>query len=139
MPITKNPARQCAQVATADFIFSDLVSGAYAPAIDLPLGAIVTKGELYITTLFDSATTDVFSIGDKVGAAAATNTRYSATSADITAVGRAVVAVPTGIKTTDQTSVGVVWTGTGAAPTAGAGKLVIEYLIDGKAESTFDN
>ena len=138
MPVTKLPARQCTQVAICDFTFADVTSAAYAACVDLPVNAVVTGGNLYVTTLFNSATTDTFSIGDKVGSAAATATTYSATSADITATGRAVQVVPTGIKTSGETTVGVVWTGAGAAPTTGVGKLVIEYIIDGAAESTFE-
>ncbi len=137
MPVTKNANRQRAQVAFCDFTYADVTSGTYAACVDLPLGAVVVRGDLFITTLFNSATTDVFSIGDQIGAAAATATRYSATSADITAVGRAVVLVPTGIATTAATTVGVVWTGTGAAPSAGVGKLVVEYISNDKSEATF--
>ena len=139
MAITKLPARQETQVAIADFTYADVTSATYAAAVDLPLNAVVTGGNLYITTLFNSATTDTFSIGDKVGAAAATATTYSATSADITATGRAVQVVPTGVLVGADTTIGVVWTGAGAAPSAGVGKLVIEYIINGMAESTYEN
>lgn len=138
MALTKLPARQRAEVATCDFTYADLTSGAYAAMVDLPLGAIVTDGYLAITTLFNSATTDTFSIGDKIGSAAATATTYAATSADVTATGRAAAIVPTGIKMTESATVGVVWTGAGAAPTAGVGKLVVEYILAERADSTFD-
>lgn len=138
MPVIKLSARQEPVVAICDFTYADVVSGTYSACVDLPLNAIVVRGNLFITTLFNSATTDTFSIGDKVGSAAATATTYSATSSDITATGNAVTLVPNGIKTTAATSVGVVWTGTGAAPSAGVGKLVVEYIIDGKEDSTYD-
>lgn len=138
MPITKKSGRQDKVVASVDFTFSDIVSGAYAAAVDLPLNSVVTGGSLFITTLFNSATTDVFSIGSQLGSATAVATTYSATSADITAVGRAVSIVPTGIKTTDSSTVGVVWTGAGAAPTTGVGRLLVDYIIDGREERTFD-
>ena len=138
MAITKLSARQEPKVAIFDFTYADLVSATYAAGIDLPLGAIVTRGELFVLTLFNSGTTDTFSIGSQVDGAAAVATTYAATSADVTAVGRAATVVPTGIKTTAGSTVGLVWTGAGAAPTAGVGKLVIEYIIDGAAESTFD-
>lgn len=139
MAVTKKPARQNTEVATCDFTYADLTSTVYAACVDLPLGAIVTRGDLFITALFNSATTDKFSIGDQVGAAAATATTYSALSADITATGRAVALVPTGIPTTAATTVGVVWTGDGAAPTAGTGRLVVEYIINGAADTTFES
>lgn len=132
MPITKKSGRQEVIAATADFSFADVTSGAYAAAVDVPAGAIVVGGHLAITTIFNSATDDKFSIGDKVGAAAATNTTYAAQSADITAPG-AVAIVPTGKKYTASATVGVVWTGTGAAPTAGAGRLTVLYIVDGRA------
>lgn len=132
MPITKKSGRQEVIAATADFTFSDVASGAYAAAVDVPAGAIVVGGHLAITTIFNSATDDKFSIGDKVGAAAASNTTYAAQSADITAPG-AVAIVPTGKKYSGSATVGVVWTGTGAAPTAGAGRLTVLYIVDGRA------
>lgn len=135
MPITKKSGRQEVIAATADFTYADLVSGAYAAAVDLPGGAIVVGGHLAITTIFNSATDDKFSIGDKVGAASAGNTTYAAQSADITAAG-AVPIVATGKKYAEPSTVGIVWTGTGAAPSAGVGRLSVLYIIDGRAAFT---
>lgn len=132
MTITKNSGRQEVIAATADFTFADVTSGAYAGAVDVPAGAIVVGGHLAITTIFNSATDDKFSIGDKVGANAAAAATYAAQSADITAPG-AVEIVPTGKKYTEPSTVGIVWTGTGAAPSAGAGRLTVLYIVDGRA------
>lgn len=132
MPIKKNSGRQEVIAATADFTFADIVSGVYQDAIDVPAGAIVVGGHLAITTLFNSATTDQFSIGDKVGSAAAVNTTYAALSADVTAVG-AVPLVPMGKKYAVPSTIGIVWTGTGAAPTAGVARLTVQYIVDGRA------
>lgn len=132
MTITKKPGRQEVIAATADFNYADLTSGAYASAVDLPGNAIVVGGHLAVTTIFNSATDDKFSIGDQVGSAAATANTYAAQSADITAAG-AVPIVATGKKYTEPSTVGVVWTGTGAAPTAGAGRLTVLYIVDGRA------
>jgi len=132
MTITKNSGRQDPIAATADFTFADLTSGAYADAVDVPPGAIVVGGHLAITTIFNSGTDDKFSIGDKVGSAAATAATYAAQSADITAAG-AVPIVPTGKKYSEPSTVGIVWTGTGAAPSAGAGRLTVLYIVDGRA------
>lgn len=136
MALTMKVARQSCIVATCDFTFADLTSGAYAAMISLPANAIVIGGNLAITTLFNSGTDDKFSIGDKVGSAAATATTFAAQSADITATGRAAVIVPTGKLMTSAGSVGVVWTATGTAATAGTGRLVVEYIIDGRSEFT---
>ena len=138
MAITKKSARQCVEVATADFTYADVTDDTYMAAVDLPLNAIVVGGHLAITTLFNSATDDKFSIGDQVGAAAATKTTYAALSADITAIGLGAAIVPTGTKYTEASTVGVVWNGSGTAPSAGAGRLTVMYIIDGKAESNYD-
>lgn len=136
MPITKKSARQDALIATADFAYGDVASGTYAAAVDVPAGAIVTGGGLAVTTLFNSATTDKFSIGDKVGAAAAAAATYAAQSADVTVAGTYIPIVPTGKKYAEKSTIGVVWTGEGAAPSAGAARLVVEYILDGRAHSS---
>lgn len=132
MPIKKISGRQGVIAATADFKFSDLASGVYAPAVDVPGGAIVVGGHLAITEVFNSATDDKFSIGDQEGSDAAVKTTYAALSADIATPG-AIALVPTGKKYTKSGTVGVAWTGTGAAPTAGAGRLTVLYIVDGRA------
>ena len=132
MPIKKLTGRQEVIAATADFTFADVASGTYAAAVDVPAGAIVVGGHLAITTIFNSATTDQFSIGDKVGANAAATATYAAQSADITAPG-AVPIVATGKKYAAAATVGIVWTGAGAAPSAGAGRLTVLYIVDGRA------
>lgn len=132
MTITKKSGRQEVIAATADFTFADVADDTYMPAVDLPSGAIVVGGHLAITTIFNSGTDDKFSIGDKVGSAAATKDTYAALSADITAAG-AVPIVATGKKYGEPSTVGVVWNGTGAAPTAGVGRLTVLYIVDGRA------
>lgn len=135
MPIKKLSGRQEVIAATADFNFADIVSGVYQPAVDVPAGAIVVGGHLAIATIFNSGTTDQFSIGDKVGSAAAANTTYAALSADITAPGPVHI-VATGKKYAEPSTVGIVWTGAGAAPTAGVGRLTVLYIVDGRAAFT---
>lgn len=132
MPITKLSGRQEVIAATADFTYADVTDDTYMAAVDLPGGAIVVGGHLAITTLFNSATDDKFSIGDKVGSASATKDTYAALSADITAVG-AVPIVATGKKYSEPSTVGVVWNGSGTAPTAGVGRLTVLYIVDGRA------
>ncbi|ODS67298.1 MAG: hypothetical protein ABS37_00350 [Acidovorax sp. SCN 65-108] len=135
MPITKKSGRQEVIAATVEFSFADLVSGAYAAAVDVPGGAIVDSGYCAILTIFNSGTDDKFSIGDKVGSASATATTYAAQSADITAPG-IIQIVPTGKKYAEPSTIGIVWTGSGAAPTAGTGRLTVKYIVDGRAAFT---
>ena len=134
MAITKDSGRQYPLVARMPFAYTDLVSGTYAGMVDLPVNAIVTDARVVISTLFNSATTDVFSIGDQPTGAAARATEYSAASADVTAVPTEIVGKTTNYTYTGGGTVRVVWTGTGAAPSAGAGVLVVEYIIDGRTQ-----
>lgn len=138
MSITKDANRQDVICAVADFAYTDVTDDTYMPAVDLPLGAIVVGGGLYVTTLFNSATDDKFSIGDQVGSASATKTTYAALSADVTATGLAAAIVPTGVAYTSPATVGVVWNGTGTAPSAGAGRLIVQYIKQGRAAFTQD-
>ena len=132
MPITKKSGRQEVIAATADFTYADVTDDTYMPAVDLPGGAIVVGGHLAITTIFNSGTDDKFSIGDKVGAASAAKETYADLSAEITAAG-AVPIVPTGKKYSEPSTVGVVWNGSGTAPSAGVGRLTVLYIVEGRA------
>lgn len=136
MTITKQTGRQDPIVGMAEGTYADVTDDTYMAAVDVPAGAIVTGGFLAITTLFNSATDDKFSIGDKEGDAAAVKTTYAALSADITAVGTIVPIVPTGKEYASPGTVGVVWNGSGTAPSAGAFRLVVEYVKDGRAAFT---
>lgn len=138
MAITYDNGRQTKVCAHKSFAYTDLVSGTYAGLVKLPINAIVTDVRLVITTLFNSATTDQFSIGDQPSGGAARATNYAAQSADVTAVpteilGKMTGAAYTASSTASPNTVGVVWTGAGAAPSAGAGTLFVEYVIDGRA------
>lgn len=126
MAITKSGGRQWPLVARVDFTFADLVSGAAAPAVELPGGATVLSGEVYIETAFNSATSDSLTVGDTAGAA----TYLGATS--IAATGRTAL-VPVGSAYTAPDDLSVTWTGVGAAPTTGAGTLTVTYVIDGRS------
>jgi hypothetical protein len=127
MTITKNSGRQELIVATVDIGFADLVSGADLPAIDLPRNAVVTGGDVVVTTAFNSATSDVLDVGD-----ASSENRYL-NDANLASAGRTAL-VPTGFVTTStQPALTVRWVGAGAAPTAGAVRLTVQYYVKGRA------
>lgn len=132
MTIQKNSGRQEVVAAYVDFTFADVTDDTYMPAVDLPLGAQVVGGGLAISTIFNSATDDKFSIGDQIGSSAATKTTYAALSADVTAATNIPI-VPTGKVYDEPSTVGVVWNGTGTAPTAGAGRLTVLYIVNKRA------
>lgn len=124
MPITKNRGRQSPITASVEFTFANIVSGAAEEAIDLPAGAIVTGGDIVVMTAFNSATSDVIVVGDSASA-----NRYYA-SASIATAGRNPLVI-TGYRTLTTTNrIRVTWTGSGAAPTAGAIRLTVTYIVD---------
>lgn len=132
MTITKESGRQDAIVGKAEGTYEDVESGVYAAAVDVPCGAIVIGGGLSIPVLFNSGTTDKFSIGTKIGSAGAVANSLAAQSEDVTAAGTWIPIVPNGAEFTSAGSVGIVWTGDGTAPSAGTFKLIVIYIKDGR-------
>lgn len=127
MSITKNAARQYPLSAEVDFDYADLTSGSAVAAIDVPAGAVIVGGELVVGTAFNSATSDVISIGDGGSA-----TRYENAQDVKTAAGIWPLTL-TGYRYTEADTIDVTWTGAGTAPTAGAGTLRIQYVIENRA------
>lgn len=127
MPLTKVAGRQCVLSAAIPFTYADLTSGEITEAIDLPGGAYIVSGEVVVTTAFNSATSDAIEVGLLSGA---TNDLLSSTSIAATGI-TPIVPFAGSLATTD--TVTVEWTGVGAAPTAGAGFLRVDYTIDGRA------
>jgi hypothetical protein len=127
MTIKKNSGRQELIVATVDIGFADLVSGVDLSALDLPRNAVVTGGDVVVTTAFNSGTSDVLDIGD------ASNENRYLNDANLAVAGRTVL-IPTGyVVTSSEPAVTVRWVGVGAAPTAGAVRLSVHYYVKGRA------
>lgn len=131
MPIAKNVNRQYPLVAKVEFDYTSFgASGVAEEAVDLPAGAKVTGGALVITTAFNSATSDAIDVGD--GDAA---NRYLSAQDVKTAVGSFAL-TPTEKEYTAKDTVDIEWTGVGAAPSQGAGYLLLEYIIDDRANES---
>lgn len=123
MAITKDSGRQDVLAAVVDFTYADLVDATAVEAINMPAGAIVVGGRLVITTAFNSGTSDTIAVGD------GTNAYLAATS--VAATGSTELAG--GLPYSASDTVDLTWDGTGAVPTAGAGKLIVEYVVSGRA------
>lgn len=131
MPIAKNSARQELIAAFVDINLADIANNVAAPALDLPVGAVVVSGALVTTEAWNSTTSDVMDVGDATLA-----TRY-VTDANIRALGARVALAPTGF-THDATNnvLRVVWTSGGGAPTTGKVRLEVQYFVKGRAAFT---
>lgn len=133
MPVTLNANRQSPVYAHVEIGFADLASGVAAKAMQLPANALVIGGFINVKTVFNSATSDVLSLGD-----AASANRY-ANALNIHASTGVQALTPTGLQTsqnpsTNTTELLVTWTGVGAAPTTGALQLVVGYIVVGRSE-----
>lgn len=126
MAITQNSDRQYPLSAYVEFSYADFVSGVYAAAVDMPADAIVVGGDFVITTAFNSATSDTFTVGDDTD-----DDEYGAAINGQTAARTALV--PTGFQFAQNGTVGLKWTGAGAAPSAGAGFLHVQYVREGRS------
>jgi hypothetical protein len=104
-------------------------------AFVLPAGAFITSIVLYQTTTFTSGTTGTFTVyvnGTSVGAS--TITTGTAGNLSITPSSTAMVALWNNVGSTDA-----IITYTGATLSAGAGTLLVEYIVrgsDGAANPT---
>lgn len=128
MPITKKSGRQQVVSAYVDFVFGDVSpSGVGQAAIDLPVGAQVVGGDFVISQAFNSATSDTFTIGDATLA-----TRYG--NAISGAAARTALTLTGYQHTSAEPAVVLKWTGVGAAPTAGAGRLRVDYIVNNRAQ-----
>lgn len=140
MAIQKNPDRQWPLRAKVDFTYDNFTtegSGVAVAAIDLPGGARVIGGQLAITTAFNSAggTTpaDNLDVGDGTTAG-----RY-ASAVDGRTVGVTALTVDQLDHDTGKGVVYITWTpnaDTTTAPTAGAGFLEVEYVIEGRGNES---
>lgn len=133
MAINIPDTRQTVLVATVDFTYLDLAaSGVGTVACALPQGAVVTGGQLIIDTAFDGSVSVGAEIGD-----ADTAARYLG-STSILSTGRTAL-VPTGYQVVNANrNVLIEVTLGGTANTQGAGRLQVEYVVEGRSVENFE-
>lgn len=102
------------------------LSGVAFNLFELPAGAVVIGGDIKVLTAFNSATSDVLSIGD-----ASSATRYLSAQS-IAAAARTALTVPARQVTATE-KVTATWTGVGAAPSAGLVHVTLQYIVPGRA------
>lgn len=128
MPVTKNSARQGVISAFVDFTFADIPTTAIAyAAMDIPLNAIVVGGDLTVTTAWNTATTATLSVGDVTLA-----TRY-ATTVDLKTAARTALTIAGFTHTNTEKVLNGTTAFVGAAATAGAARLRVDYIVKGRA------
>lgn len=131
MTTNVNTLRQSVLYAERDFTYDDFTSGEAKPMIYLKPNTRILRGFVDVTTAFNSSSADSITVGDTEGVDDVD--RYlTATDAQATGVTSFTAAnISDGVIGTPE-AVTMTWTGTGDAPTAGAGKLAIEYIEVGR-------
>lgn len=126
MAFVKDSGRQTVLSAIARFTYEDFTSGTALPVIELPPDAVVVGGMFVLETLWNSATSDTFTVGDEVDDdeyASGINGKTTAYTA----------LTPTGYQYTATKNIVVKWTGVSTAPTQGAGYLIVNYVREGRS------
>jgi hypothetical protein len=131
MAFTKSPERQYPLTAVVELDYTDLPSGEAVEVIDLPPGAMVIDGFAQILVQDNAGTSSVFDVGD-----ADDDDRY-VTDLDLKSgqVGSFELFSANGLAR-EYTGGGVIEvkrTAVGTASTAGRVRVVVTYIVNGRA------
>jgi hypothetical protein len=141
MAITKISARQEVISARAEFGYGDLTSGTAVAAIDLPPNARIERVLLRVTEAFNSGTSDALTVQSNEGTPK-TYLVITAASASLplSKVWSAAAAVAGttssnfGFVNPVASTVDILWASVGTACSTGKATLIVEYVVDGRAE-----
>lgn len=131
MAITKDSSVQNVEVKSVTINLADVTTGVDYNAIDLPPNSVVLSGSCFTTEAWNSTTSDVLDVGD-----ASSQNRYL-NDGNIRAANALVALVPTGFVHTGG-PITVRWVSGGGTPTTGKVRLIVQYVVLGKADSTYD-
>lgn len=120
----KDIARQYPLSAVIRVAYDDLVSGEALAIAEIPGNAVITGGEVYVQTAFDSATSDAFDLSD------GTVTYLSAVNAQAT--GRTAFTLTSAAQVSVPTDISLTLTSVGGPATAGELLIRFEYVVEGK-------
>lgn len=127
MALQRKSDRQSPLEAIIDISFADPVAyGTGENAIQLPQNAIVIGGDLTVLTAWNSATSAALSLGDANSA-----TRYL-NAVDLKTAARTALTV-TGYKHTISEWLRALLVQAGAGATAGAARLRVSYVVQGRS------
>ncbi len=130
---TLNNGRQNTLVAYTDLALADLATTVAATFAKLPYNSIVTGGFFAVTEVWNSTTSDVLDLGHSDD-----DDEYTPTPINLQALGVTALTV-TGYVNTGGLDLIATWTSGGGTPSTGAGYLVLEYIITGRATEVQTN
>ena len=123
------PGRQEPILAYMDVVLANLATTVAKSLIEVPAGAVIFKGAVVVTGVFNSSTSDAADFGD-----AGDPNRYLG-ALDLQSLGVTAL-VPTGYAYTAPTKIDVVWTSGGGVPTTGKFRLWVLYYTAGREDFT---
>ena len=122
-------ARQYKLNAYIEFDFEDIPGAVLVNLAEIPQGSVITSGAVFIETAFSGGTTHDAEFGDVDDI-----DRYSGTIVELDAAG-----IPTNDFTVDSSKTAsndvfltITPVHTGGNPTAGAARLLVDYVTDGR-------
>ncbi len=118
---------QWKQAVVVPYTFADFTTAVAEAIAQLPPLSTVTGGQVDVDVATDAGTSFVADIGD-----ADDPNRYSSTPINLQALGTTALTV-TGFQNLLPTDVIATPTIVGAAATAGNGRIILEYVVEGKA------
>ncbi len=131
MAITKDASVQEVVTKVVNINLADVTSGVDVAAMDLPANAVIISGHTFTTEAWNSTSTDVLDVGD-----AGSQNRYL-NDGNVRAASALVALVPTGVAHAGG-ALTVRWVSGGGSPTTGKLRLVVTYIVLGKADYIYE-
>jgi hypothetical protein len=131
MAITKDASVQEVVTKVVNINLADVTSGVDVAAMDLPANAVIISGHTFTTEDWNSTSTDVLDVGD-----AGSQNRYL-NDGNVRAASALVALVPTGVAHAGG-ALTVRWVSGGGSPTTGKLRLVVTYIVLGKADYIYE-
>ena len=129
MTTSVNVGRQTVLVAERDFTYDDFVSGVAKPVIYLKPSTRILRGWVDITTAFNPSGNCTFTVGDTEGATPDVDRWLTSTNAKATGLTALLAPLTKSVIDTAEALTMTVTVASGTV-TAGAGKLIVEYIED---------
>ena len=114
-------------VAVVPWVFGDLVTAVATAIANLPGDAIVTGGEIVVDVGTDFGTSCTLDVGDD-----ADPDRYTASPVDLQTPGRTALTL-TGYKMVVSDDLVATPVIVGAAATVGSGRIIVQYVREGRS------
>ena len=139
MAITKNSGRQWPQVARVEFTYDEAGTAVVASpnileVMNVPTGAIILRGYINVTTAWVGPTAATVDIGD-----GGDPDRYTGSPVSLLATGLTAFDAGLGYQYTAADTIDIDYVQTVAVSTAGAAEIVVEYIIEDKANEVVPN